>query len=210
MSTTSSGSESSDLTEQEENSLLERLKADDDAAYAEAVRRYGPRLLVVTRRLLGQEQDAQDAVQDAFLSAFRGIQNFQGDARLSTWLHRIAVNASLMKLRTKRRRPETAIEDLLPKFREDGHRVQDRGPWMMTLDYAVQQREVQEQVRLAIDRLPEAYKEVLTLRDIEGLSTEETAQRLGVTDGAVKTRLHRARLALRELLDKFMRGEEDS
>jgi RNA polymerase sigma-70 factor (ECF subfamily) len=186
--------------------LVARLKGDDESAYEEVVRRYGPRMLSVARRLLTQEQDSQDAVQDAFLSAFKSINNFQGDSKLATWLHRIVVNASLMKLRSKRRRPEASIDDLLPKYNEDGHR-HNHNHWRVTHDTAVQTSEIREQVLVAIDKLPDLYREILLLRDIEELSTEETAQQLDITEGAVKTRLHRARLALRELLDPYMRGE---
>ncbi len=195
-----------DLPETDEAALVARLKSDDESAYEEVVRRFGPRMLSVARRLLSQDQDAQDALQDAFLSAFKSIDKFKEDARLATWLHRIVVNAALMKLRTKRRKPETTIDDLLPKYNEDGHR-RGSGDWRVTHDTAVQTSEVREQVLHAIDMLPELYREILLLRDIEELSTEETAQQLEITEGAVKTRLHRARLALRELLDPYMRGE---
>jgi len=195
-----------ELPETEERALVARLKADDDTAYEEVVRRFGPRMLSVARRLLTQEQDAQDAVQDAFLSAFKSIGNFQGDAKLATWLHRIVVNAALMKLRSKRRKPESAIDDLLPKYHDDGHR-RGNGDWRITHDTAVQTSEIREQVLAAIDKLPDLYRDILMLRDIEELTTEEAAQQLEITEGAVKTRLHRARLALRETLDPFMRGE---
>jgi RNA polymerase sigma-70 factor (ECF subfamily) len=192
--------------ETDESALVARLKADDESAYEEMVRQFGPRMLSVARRMLPQEQDAQDAVQDAFLSAFKSIDHFQGDAKLATWLHRIVVNASLMKLRSKRRKPESSIDDLLPKYHEDGHR-RGNGDWRVTHDTAVQTSEIREQVLKAIDQLPDLYREILLLRDIEELSTDETAQQLEITEGAVKTRLHRARLALRESLDPYMRGE---
>ena len=195
-----------ELSEGEERALVARLQSDDDTAYEEVVRRFGPRMLSVARRMLTQEQDAQDAVQDAFLSAFKAIDRFQGDAKLGTWLHRIVVNAALMKLRSKRRKPEAAIDDLLPKYHDDGHR-RGNGDWRVTHDTAVQTSEIREQVLAAIDKLPDLYRDILMLRDIEELSTEETAKQLEITEGAVKTRLHRARLALRESLDPFMRGE---
>ena len=98
------------LSPSDEAKLIDALRAGDGDAYGQLVRRYGGRLLAVTRRLLREEEDARDAVQEAFLSAFKAIDRFEGQARLSTWLHRIAVNAALMKLRSKRRRPETSIE----------------------------------------------------------------------------------------------------
>jgi RNA polymerase sigma-70 factor (ECF subfamily) len=180
--------------------LVARLKAHDESAYEEVVRLYGGRMLAVARRFLQQEQDAQDAVQDAFLSAFKAIDNFEGNSKLSTWLHRIVVNAALMKLRSRQRRPERPIEDLLPKFDGDGHRHAADG-WATTVDTTASDRETREFVRQKISELPDSYRTVLLLRDIEELSTDEAAQQLGITPGAVKTRLHRARLALRELID---------
>lgn len=191
----------------DEEALLRRLKANDESAFAEVVRLHAPRMLAVARRFLQQEQDAQDAVQDAFLSAFRSIDKFQGDARLSTWLHRIAVNSALLKLRQRRRVVERPIEDLLPRFGHDGHLADPVSHWMLTYDTAVQRREIREQVRHSIDQLPDSFRTVLLLRDIEGHSTEETAELLGISDGAVKTRLHRARQSLRTLLDPYMRGD---
>ena len=190
----------------DEHELLERLRRGEESAYAEIVRRYGPRLLIVAGRFLQHDQDAQDAVQDAFLSAFRNIGGFSGQARLSTWLHRITVNAALMKLRSRRRKPEKNIEDLLPRFRDDGHMVDPVSDWAVTLDTAVADREIREVVRSSIDQLPETYRTVLLMRDIEGLNTDETAAALEISNSAVKTRLHRARLALRTLLDPYMRG----
>jgi RNA polymerase sigma-70 factor (ECF subfamily) len=189
-----------------EEGLVAALRAGRDEAYASLVRRYGGRLLAVTRRLLRSEADAEDAVQDAFLAAFRAIDGFEGHSRLSTWLHRIAVNAALMRLRTKRRHPEASIEELLPHFGEDGLHVDQPVDWRGT-DARLERQETREWVRAQIDRLPETYRTALVLRDIEELDTQETADLLGITPNAVKIRLHRARLALRELLDSQMREE---
>jgi RNA polymerase sigma-70 factor (ECF subfamily) len=191
---------------QDDEALLRRLRAGDEAAFAELVRANSGRLLGVARRILRSEEDARDAVQDAFLLAFRGIGGFQGGARLSTWLHRIAINASLMKLRSRGRRPEEPIDALLPRFYEDGHRIDPGPPWRELPADPVEQRELRERVRVSIDRLPDAYRNVLLLRDIEELSTEETAQMLDVKADTVKVRLHRARQALRALLDPQRTG----
>jgi RNA polymerase sigma-70 factor (ECF subfamily) len=189
-----------------EEALVSRLKQGDEVAFVEVMRAYAPRLLAVARRYLGSEEDAQDALQDALLSAFRAIGRFESEARLSTWLHRITINASLMKLRSRKRSAERPIEELLPRFLSDGHRAQADGRWTMTIDTAVQSREACDVVRSCIDRLPETYRTILLLRDIDERSTEETAALLGIDPGAVKTRLHRARQALRTLLDPYMRG----
>ncbi|HTF32220.1 MAG TPA: sigma-70 family RNA polymerase sigma factor [Myxococcota bacterium] len=107
--------------------LLARLRSGESAAFEELVRDHGARLLGVAKRLLRHDEDARDAVQDAFFSAFRGLEKFEGEARLSTWLHRIVVNAALMKLRTRRRKPEAPIDDLLPRFLGDGSPRETRG-----------------------------------------------------------------------------------
>ena len=172
----------------------------DEQAFEEMVHRYGARLLATARRFLQREDDARDAVQDAFLSAYRSLDRFRGGSRLSTWLHRIVVNAALMKLRGASRRPETPIEEYLPRFDETGHHASPVEDWAVTPETAMLSRQTRERVRAAIDNLPASYRAVLILRDIEELSTEETAEILSVTRTAVKVRLHRARLALRTLL----------
>jgi RNA polymerase sigma-70 factor (ECF subfamily) len=188
--------------------LLARMQAGDGDAFEACVRAHGGRMLVVARRMLGNEEDARDAVQDAFLSAFKGISRFEGLARLDTWLHRIVVNAALSRLRSRQRHPEQSIENLLPHFGEGEHQVDPPAPWTATPAAGLQRQEARELVRQCISRLPESYRIVLLLRDIEGLDTEETAQALGTSLGVVKTRLHRARQALRTLLDPhFRRGD---
>lgn len=191
----------------DDRELLARLRAGEEAAYEELVRTHGGRLLAVARRFLPQEDDARDALQDAFLNAFRSIDRFEGHAQLSTWLHRIVVNASLMKLRTRRRKPEQPIDDLLPGWQEDGHPERPAQAWRSDALEAAQQAELRELVLEKIQALPEGYRNVLMLRDIEDLDTEETAEAMGISPGAVKTRLHRARQALRELLEPHLRQE---
>lgn len=192
--------------ELDESAMVAALQSGDDDAFETLVRTYAPRMLVVARRFLRHEQDAQDAVQDAFVSAFKAIDRFEGNSKLSTWLHRIIVNASLMKIRSRQRKPERPIEDLLPKYRDDGHPQQMPQAWAVTTDTAVQDRETQRFVREKIEELPDSYRIVLLLRDIEEHSTEETANLMGISPGAVKTRLHRARQALRELIAPRMAG----
>jgi RNA polymerase sigma-70 factor (ECF subfamily) len=194
---------------EEESRLVTRLKSGEESAYAEVIQLYGGRCLAVARRFMHTDDDAQDAVQDAFLSMFKNIDRFDGQSRLSTWLHRIVVNACLMKLRSRSRRPETSSDALLPTFVEDGHSSTRYRVWSDDGPAGHAERaEVQQIVREKIDELPESYRNVLLLRDIEGLDTAETAEVMGMTETAVKTRLHRARQALRELLDGYMRGED--
>lgn len=187
-----------------EATLLARLRAGDERAYEALVRTETKHLLAVARRLLRNEEDAQDAVQQAFLSAFRALPAFNGESRLTTWLHRIVTNAALMKLRSRGRRPEESIEDLMPRFMDDGHHVEQFSAWTQPADARMMTRETRRRVREAIDRLPDAYRTVLLLRDIEELSTDETARMLNLNANTVKIRLHRARQALVKLLDPVM------
>ncbi|MBZ5638705.1 MAG: sigma-70 family RNA polymerase sigma factor [Acidobacteriia bacterium] len=189
----------------EESALVARLRAGDDRAYEELVRSHGAMMLAVARRILRSEEDARDAVQEGFLAAFRALGTFEEESKLGTWLHRIVVNCALMKLRSRQRRPEEPIEDLLPKYLEDGHQADPAVAWKASAEELLGRQESRDLVRASIARLPEPYRNVLLLRDIEELDTEETARLLGVTENAVKIRLHRARQALRTLLDPHLR-----
>ncbi|HWW61193.1 MAG TPA: sigma-70 family RNA polymerase sigma factor [Thermoanaerobaculia bacterium] len=189
-----------------EAGLVAGLRAGDAGAFETLVRTQTQPLLRVARRFLRNEEDARDAVQDAFVAVFRSIGKFEAGAMLSTWLHRIVINASLMKLRTQRRRPEEDIEDYLPRFQEDGHQVERSVAWAEPADVMLLRAETSELVRAAIDKLPDTYRVVLLMRDIEELSTEETAEILEITPNAVKIRLHRARQALRGILDPQLRA----
>jgi RNA polymerase sigma-70 factor (ECF subfamily) len=189
----------------DEQALLARLRAGENAAFEQLIRAHGGRLLAVARRFLPVEEDARDAVQEAFASAFRSIGGFEGNARLSTWLHRIVVNAALMKLRTARRKPEQSIEELLPGFLESGMLERPASPWRKTSLDGPDRADLRALLHEKIQMLPERYRNVLLLRDIEELDTQETAKLMAISEGAVKTRLHRARLALRELLEPHLR-----
>lgn len=189
----------------DEASLLTGLRAGDEDAFARLVTLHGGRMLAVARRLLGNEDEARDALQEAFVAAFRNLDGFAGQARLSTWLHRIAVNAALMRIRRRRARPEEPIEPLLPTFLADGHQAAPAVSWAENAEQLVARREVRALVRRSIDRLPPTYRTVLVLRDLEELDTGEVAARLGISPNAVKVRLHRARQALRGLLDPNLR-----
>ena len=178
------------------------LQAGDDDAFEQLVRIFGGRMLTMARRYVGNEEDAKDVVQTAYLCAFRALNQFAGAAQLSTWLHRIVVNTALMKLRSRRRKPEESIEDLLPAFQEDGHHVEHFSEWCAPADQLMERKETRTTVRACIEQLPDNYRTVLMLRDIEELSTQEVAERLEMTPTAVKVRLHRARQALSTLLRK--------
>jgi RNA polymerase sigma-70 factor (ECF subfamily) len=192
-------------TDASSQTLIAALQSGDAGAFETLLRDYGPRLLRLARRMLMNEEDARDALQDAFVSVYRSIGSFEATSSLSTWLHRIVVNTALMKLRTKRRKPEEDIDQYLPRFLEDGHQIEPSTPWTETADRILEREELRTAVRAAIAQLPDTYRIVLHLRDIEEMSTAETADLLGTTKNIVKIRLHRARQALKTLLDPTMR-----
>lgn len=181
-----------------ERRLLGRLRKGDREAFAQLVKEHAPRMMAVIRRFLN-EHDSHDALQEALLSAFRSIKRFQHAARLTTWLHRIAVNSALMRIRSARRRDECSIEELSPRFGAEGLSVAGAG-FLATHDREAERTETREFVRSAIARLPESHRAILILRDLEERSTEETARALAISEANVKTRLHRARQALKGLL----------
>ncbi len=190
----------------DEAALLAGLRTGDERSCEILVRAETPRLLAVALRYLRSEEDARDAVQEGFVAAFRAIGRFQGGSSLSTWLHRIVVNACLMKLRAGRRHPEASIEELLPRFDETGHRIGEPEEGRESPEAALARSQTRRAVRAAIDRLPGNYRTILMLRDIEELSTAEVAQALGLSENAVKIRLHRARQALRAGLVRVADG----
>ena len=191
-----------------ESELLAGLKSGDEESYREMVHRHGGRMLAVARRLLRCEDDARDAFQEACLNAFRSIRDFREGSQLSTWLHRIVVNAALMRLRAAGRRPEVSLEPLLPAFDGTGHHTTAVEPLSVGPETILGRREIRRKVRECIDQLPATHRTVLVLRDLEELDTAETADRLGISENAVKIRLHRARQALATLLAPGMRSDD--
>ena len=184
--------------------LFERLRAGDAAALEPLMERFGSRVYRVATGICGSAADAEEVVQDVFLILFRKAGSFEGRAALGTWLYRIAVNTSLNKRRGKRAELEEPLEDLLPSYKDDGHRQGDRSfllaDWSQMPDATLLSKEGRETIRAAVDRLPYHYRAVLILRDVEELSSEAVAEILGESVASVKSRLHRARMALREVL----------
>lgn len=197
----------SDPDRPNEAELVAGLREGTDAAFDQLVGWLGQPLFHVAHRILRDPHETQDCLQDAFVSAFKSIDSFEGKSSLKTWLHRIVVNQALMRLRSRKRKSESGIDDLLPEFDEDQCRVE--APWLAPepVEQLLQRRERRELVRRAIDELPESYRLVLVLRDIEGYDTDEVADLLETTPGAVKTRLHRARAALKKALQPMLERE---
>jgi RNA polymerase sigma-70 factor (ECF subfamily) len=188
------GDSESDLT------MLRALRAKDSQAYGELIRTHGPRVRATALRLLRNEADANDVVQETFLSAFRSVDRFEGKAKIATWLHRIAVNAALMRIRSRERHPETDIHDLLPRFTDGGQHEVHHQPFADLPDQVAQREEACALVRECIDKLPDNYRNALLLKDIEEMDYPEVARSLGLTLNATRIRIHRARQALRCLL----------
>ena len=185
--------------------LIAGLQRGEEAAYRELVVTRGPRLLSAARRLMGDEHEAQDCLQDAFIRAFRSIGRFEGRSSLSTWLHRIVINVCMTRLAARTRRAEESIEDLLPVFDEDGFRVDPVQPAEASVENIVTQHENRRLIRAALAQLPDNYRTVIVMRDLEEMDTAETAEALGITVTAVKLRLHRGRAALRAKLEPLLR-----
>ncbi len=186
---------------QDEAEFLIRLRNRDAHGFEEIVHKYGGRMLATAKRFLRSEHDSADAVQDAFVSAFRSLASFEGNSCIGTWLHRIVINACLMKLRKGSRDRSVSIESLLPQFDNTGHRIEVSPRSSECAPANLEREELRAKVRECIDLLPERYRHILILRDIEEIDTDETALILGIRIGAVKTRLHRARQALKSLLE---------
>jgi RNA polymerase sigma-70 factor (ECF subfamily) len=182
--------------------LVARTAAGDESAFETLVERHQHRAYALARRLVSSEGDAQDVLQEAFLSAYRKLGTFRGEARFSTWLHRIVTNAALMHLRARSRRPQAALDGYLPRFDGDGRHV----PEPAELDAAAHAAErldratLAEKAREGVERLPDLYRTAFVLRDLEELPTAEVAERLGVGADVIRQRVHRARLLLRGYL----------
>ena len=191
----------------DEGALVAALRAGEAAAYEKLVREYGPRLLATARRILRDAALAEDCLQETFLKAFGKIDGFEGRSALGTWLHSILVNQSLMKLRKNKRERHEQIDDLMPQFDSNACRIEAPWSYLATPDELLEQDQTRALVQSKIDQLPESYRIVLQLRDIEEFDTETVAAMLDISPGAAKVRLHRARAALKVLLEPLLRGE---
>ena len=190
--------------------LLARLQAGEAAAIELLMATYADRVFRLAYGVTRNGADAQEVVQDVFLTVFRKHASFEGRAALSSWIYRITMNAALNKRRGRRHDVETSLEADLPRFRADGHREGDRAylvtDWSETPEAEALSGESRAVLTRAIESLPDHYRAVLILRDVEGLSNEEVAAVVQDTVGSVKSRLHRARMAVREQLTRHFHG----
>jgi RNA polymerase sigma-70 factor, ECF subfamily len=190
----------------EEMALVHAAKAGDVSAFESLVKKYDRNVFRIANHITHNREDAEDVVQDAFLKAYENLEQFQGQSKFYTWLVRIAVNEALMKLR--KRRPERTVsldedvkteEDSLPREVAD---------WSPNPEQQYSQAELKDILTRTIQGLPQGFRTVFVLRDVEGLSTEETAEALDLSIPAVKSRLLRARLQLRDRLSRFFQKRE--
>jgi len=191
--------------------LVERAQQGDGAAFAMLVERHQRQLYRLALRMTGSEADAQEVLQEAFLNAYQKLPLFRGEAQFSSWLYRIAANSALMRLRRKRRAPDTLAEQPLelagPRFSAEGYlEPASSSDWSQRADEKMMSGELGEAINKAVADLPDDYRTVFLLKDVDGLSNEDIANALDLTVPAVKSRLHRARLALREKLGEFFDG----
>lgn len=191
-----------------ETKLVQRTRNGDVEAFEELLNRHQDRVTRVVFSILKDPMDTEEITQDVFLTVFEKIERFRGDASFSTWIHRIAVNAALMHKRRDKSSFDVPLDDVLPAFEDNGHIAVDVADWSPQTNDPALQEETRSVIQAAVDRLNKKYQTVFMLRDIEGFSTEETAQILAMGIPAIKSRLHRARLSLRkELANYFERAE---
>jgi len=186
--------------------LVERAKAGDEAAFEQLIRQYDRQIFRIARHITQNKEDAEDIVQDTFLKAYQKLHQFQGNSKFYTWLVRIAVNESLMRLRKRRNSKTVSMDEDVQT--EEGSVPRDFADWTPDPEQQYGQGELGEILRKTIAGLPPGFRSVFTLRDVENLSTEETAEALGLSVPAVKSRLLRARLQLRERLARYMKVKD--
>ena len=196
----------STIAREDEHLLVAAAKAGDTSAFEELVNRYERKIFRLTMNITRNREDAEDSMQDAFMKAYSHLAGFQEDSRFYTWLVRIAANEALMRLRKRRPNqfsldePIEGDDDVIPQEIED---------WGPSPEQRYAQTEMREILNGVIDQLSPDFRVTFVLRDVEGLSTEETAETLGLSVPAVKSRLLRARLQLRERLSRYFRKNED-
>ena len=185
----------------EEMQLVRRAKRGDVQAFEELVRRYDRNVFRIAQHITQNREDAEDVVQEAFLKAYRNLAKFQEQSKFYTWLVRIAVNEALMKLRRKKPGRTVSLDEEIKT--EDDSLPREVADWSPNPEQMYNHAELRDILTRTIQGLPSGFRTVFVLRDVEGLSTEETAEALELSIPAVKSRLLRARLQLRERLNRF-------
>jgi RNA polymerase sigma-70 factor, ECF subfamily len=185
--------------------LLAALRREDENAAAMLVERYGDRVYRLGLRITGSPEDAEEVAQDALWTAARKIGTFKGESAFGSWLYRIAANAAYMKLRTRKSKGrEVAFDDVIPSFDEDGVHFEPMDDWSPRVDEQALQNELRDVLQHAIDDLPPDYRTALVMHDVEGISNPDIAETLGISLPAVKSRVHRSRLFVRQKLSEYL------
>jgi RNA polymerase sigma-70 factor, ECF subfamily len=187
----------------EELALVQSAQQGDIAAFEQLIKRYDRNVFRIAQHITQNREDAEDVVQDAFLKAYQKLDQFQGNSKFYTWLVRIAVNEALMRLRKRKTDKTVSMDDEVET--EDGAMPREFADWSPDPEQQFRQSELNDILARAIQGLPASFRTVFVLRDVEGMSTEETAEMLGLSVPAVKSRLLRARLQLRERLSKHFK-----
>src|SRR3954451_9607361 len=191
----------------DEAPLVERARSGDAAAFSELVNRYERKIFRLAKHITQNDEDAEDVLQEAFLKAYSHLNYFQGQSKFYTWIVRIAVNEALMKLRKRKSDRTVSLDE--PTDTGEETVVREIAVWEDNPEQKYSREELRDILQKAVDSLKPAFRTVFVLRDMEDLSTEETASALGISIPAVKSRLLRARLQLREKLSKFFRRKGD-
>lgn len=187
----------------EDEELVRRAQAHDQAAFEALVRRHHEHVYRLALTMTKNPRDAEEIEQETFLNVFRKLGSFRGDSKFSSWLYRVTANFALMRLRKQRRQPSVLLDDLLPHFYESGEFERAQSDWSHQADKLLENKELGAQIHGALEKLPEKYRIILVMRDVEGLSNDEIAHTLGMSIPAVKSILHRSRLFVREQLNQY-------
>src|SRR5216117_1903812 len=187
--------------------LVEALRRGDEAASELLLETYGDRVYRLAIRITGNEQDAEEVVQDALWTAARKIGMFKGESAFGSWVYRITANTAYQKLRARKAKAhEVALEDVLPALDGNGQHFEPMDDWSNRVDEQALQGELRRVLTTAVDALPHDYRTALVLHDIEGLSNPDIAETLGISLPAVKSRVHRSRLFVRQRLSEYMKS----
>jgi RNA polymerase sigma-70 factor (ECF subfamily) len=185
-----------------DQALVEKAKRGDYQAFEALVNRYEGKVYRLSMRMLRNQEDAEDALQESFLQVYRGLKGFEGRSSFSTWLFRLATNVCLMKIRHRETEPAPLLplEEYLPRHEGEHPSIQD---WPDKPEEVLLNKESRQKMLEALEKLPAEYRAVFILRDVEGFSNAEAGEALGISVAAVKSRLHRARLTLRGMLSSY-------
>jgi RNA polymerase sigma-70 factor, ECF subfamily len=190
-----------------ELALVQAAREGDMSAFEQLIKLYDRNVFRIAQHITQNREDAEDVVQDAFLKAYKNLDKFQGNSKFYTWLVRIAVNEALMRLRKRKSDKTVSMDEDVET--EDGSMPREVADWSPDPEHQYRQAELNDILGKTIQGLPTSFRTVFVLRDVEGLSTEETAEMLGLSVPAVKSRLLRARLQLRERLSRYFKKNKN-